>query len=140
MTVLGCIADDFTGACDLASLLQRSGAEVSLRIGVPQTLARHTQQAVEINRFKNVVVLPPDDARMVALNALKWLQQAGAERFYFKYCSTFDSTPQGNIGVIGENADVCTGGKIRRFIVPRIPHMPVPYTRGHMFVGGSVTI
>ena len=135
MTVLGCIADDFTGACDLASLLKRSGAEVSVRIGVPKTPARHTQ-AVEIIALK-CRSTAPDEARMVALNALKWLQQAGAERFYFKYCSTFDSTPQGNIGVIGETLMYALGAN-QTIYCPSYPAYARTVYKGHMFVGDQL--
>ena len=108
MTVLGCIADDFTGATDLAGLLARSGVRVSLRIGVP------TQSPSETSPFE-VIALKSRTSKVsqaVAESraALDWLQRAGAQRFFWKYCSTFDSTLEGNIGPVAEALmkDLCT--------------------------------
>lgn len=99
-TVLGCIADDFTGATDLAGLLARSGVKVSLRIGVPREPARDTA-AFEVIALK-CRTSPVDEAVAECLDALAWLKSAGATRFFWKYCSTFDSTPEGNIGPVAE--------------------------------------
>jgi len=99
-TVLGCIADDFTGATDLAGLLARSGVKVSLRIGVPSEPAKNTS-AFEVIALK-CRTAPVDEAVAECLDALEWLKLAGATRFFWKYCSTFDSTPEGNIGPVAE--------------------------------------
>ena len=99
-TVLGCIADDFTGATDIAGLLARSGAAVSLRIGVPDKPPENTA-ALEVIALK-CRTAPVADAVSETRAALKWLQQAGAQRFFWKYCSTFDSTAKGNIGPVAE--------------------------------------
>lgn len=99
-TVLGCIADDFTGATDLAGLLARSGMRVSLRIGVPD--APPTDPAAfEVIALKSRTA-PVDEAVAQARAALGWLREAGATRFFWKYCSTFDSTADGNIGPVAE--------------------------------------
>ncbi len=99
-TLLGCIADDFTGATDLAGLLARSGVKVSLRIGVPNEPPKDTA-AFEIIALKTRT-WPVSDAVNECLSALNWLQKTGAEQFFWKYCSTFDSTAEGNIGPVAE--------------------------------------
>ncbi|MFK7992714.1 MAG: 3-oxo-tetronate kinase [Granulosicoccus sp.] len=99
-TVLGCIADDFTGATDLAGLLARSGVKVSLRIGVPEGVPNDTS-AFEVIALK-CRTAPVDEAVSECLEALSWLKKAGATRFFWKYCSTFDSTREGNIGPVAE--------------------------------------
>ena len=99
-TLLGCIADDFTGATDLASMLARSGVKVSLRIGVPKEPPKDTS-AFEVIALKSRT-MPVSEAVKETRAALSWLQGAGAKRFFWKYCSTFDSTSKGNIGPVAE--------------------------------------
>ena len=99
-TVLGCIADDFTGATDIAGLLARSGAGVSLRIGVPDQPPENTA-ALEVIALK-CRTSPVEEAVAETCAALEWLRRAGAQRFFWKYCSTFDSTAEGNIGPVAE--------------------------------------
>jgi uncharacterized protein YgbK (DUF1537 family) len=101
---LGCIADDFTGATDLANNLVRSGMRVVQTIGVPTTPLAADVDAVVVALKSRTV--PKAEAIEQSLAALKWLQAQGAEgrspQIYFKYCSTFDSTPDGNIGPVTE--------------------------------------
>ncbi|MEP0521890.1 MAG: 3-oxo-tetronate kinase [Hyphomicrobiales bacterium] len=99
-TVLGCIADDFTGATDLAGLLARSGVRVSLRIGVPSAPPKDGA-ALEVIALK-CRTSPVDDAVAEVMAAYEWLNAAGAQNFFWKYCSTFDSTDEGNIGPVAE--------------------------------------
>ena len=80
VTFLGCIADDFTGATDLASMLARSGVNVSLRIGVPKTEPKNTAD-IEVIALKTRSI-PASDAVRESLSALKWLKQAGAKKFF----------------------------------------------------------
>lgn len=101
MTVLGCIADDFTGATDLAGLLARSGVRVRLHTGLPQAAPDDATAPFEVIALK-IRTAPVAEAVDQALAALDWLQRAGAQRFFWKYCSTFDSTPEGNIGPVAE--------------------------------------
>ena len=97
---LGCIADDFTGATDLANNLVRSGMRVVQTIGVPSApLNAHADAVVVALKSRT---LPAAQAVAQSLAALRWLQAQGAQQFYFKYCSTFDSTPEGNIGPVTE--------------------------------------
>jgi 3-dehydrotetronate 4-kinase len=97
---LGCIADDFTGATDLANNLVRSGMKTVQIIDTPKT-----DQPIEADAV--VIALksrtnPVNEAISESLKALAWLQRQGATQIYFKYCSTFDSTPEGNIGPVTE--------------------------------------
>jgi len=97
---LGCIADDFTGATDLANNLVRSGMRVMQTFGVPQAALSSDVDAVVVALKSRT--LPAKEAIAQSLEALQWLQAQGAEQIYFKYCSTFDSTPAGNIGPVTE--------------------------------------
>lgn len=101
---LGCIADDFTGATDLANNLVRSGMRVVQTIGVPTAPLAADVDAVVVALKSRT--LPAAEAIAQSLEALRWLQVQGAEgrspQIYFKYCSTFDSTPSGNIGPVTE--------------------------------------
>ncbi|HET9206244.1 MAG TPA: four-carbon acid sugar kinase family protein, partial [Burkholderiaceae bacterium] len=96
--LLGAIADDFTGATDLANTLVRGGMRCVQTIGVPQGTLDAEADAVVVALKSRTI--PASDAVAQSLQALRWLQAQGAEQFYFKYCSTFDSTPQGNIGPV----------------------------------------
>ena len=99
--LLGCIADDFTGATDLASMLVRHGMRTVQYIGVPDTLEEHPEADAVVVALKSRT-LPSSEAIHLSVKALTQLQAAGAEQFFFKYCSTFDSTDEGNIGPVLE--------------------------------------
>ena len=102
--ILGCIADDFTGATDLANNLVRAGMRVVQTIGVPATPAAQAG----LGEVDAVVVAlksrtaPVDEAVAQSLAACRWLRAGGAQQIYFKVCSTFDSTPRGNIGPVAQ--------------------------------------
>lgn len=129
---MGCIADDFTGATDLAGLLARSGVPVSLRIGVPDE-APTNSAAFEVIALK-CRTSPVDDAVSETRKALAWLKSAGATRFFWKYCSTFDSTPEGNIGPVAEAlmADI---GTQQTIYCPAFPENGRSIFMGNLFVG-----
>lgn len=131
-TLLGAIADDFTGATDLAGLLARSGVRVSLRMGVPEE-APTDPAPFEVIALK-IRTAPVDQAVSEAHSALDWLRRAGAERFFWKYCSTFDSTAQGNIGPVAEAlmADIGTDQTI---YCPAFPENGRAIFMGNLFVG-----
>lgn len=131
-TVLGCIADDFTGATDLAGLLARSGVKVSLRMGVPDETPSETAP-FEVIALK-IRTVPVDQAVAQALNALEWLQAAGAQRFFWKYCSTFDSTADGNIGPVAE-ALMDALGSTQTIYCPAFPENGRAIFMGNLFVG-----
>ena len=131
-TVLGCIADDFTGATDLAGLLARSGLPVSLKIGVP-TEPPKTSVAFEVIALKSRTA-PVDEAITEARAALSWLQATGAKRFFWKYCSTFDSTAKGNIGSVAEAlmSDLAVDQTV---YCPAFPDNGRTVYMGNLFVG-----
>jgi 3-dehydrotetronate 4-kinase len=131
-TFFGAIADDFTGATDLAGLLARSGVQVSLRIGIPQEPPSNTAP-FEIIALK-CRTAPVEEAVAESLAALSWLQAAGAQRFFWKYCSTFDSTPQGNIGPVAE-ALMAALGTTQTIYCPAFPENGRSIFMGNLFVG-----
>lgn len=133
-TVLGCIADDYTGATDLASMLARSGVAVSLRMGVPGADAG-SGSAIEVIALK-CRNAPVQEAVEECLEALEWLQAAGATRFFWKYCSTFDSTEKGNIGPVAE----ALMGRLtvdQTIYCPAFPENGRSIFMGHLFVGAQ---
>lgn len=130
--VLGCIADDFTGATDLANNLVRAGMRVVQAIGVPEGPLDADVDAVVVALKSRTIA--PADAIAQSLDALRWLQSQGAQQIYFKYCSTFDSTAQGNIGPVTEalmDAMVCD------FTVatPAFPDNKRTVFKGYLFAG-----
>jgi uncharacterized protein YgbK (DUF1537 family) len=126
----GAIADDFTGASDLAAMIARAGVPVTLRIGLP---ADGGSTAFEVIALKTRTV-PPEDAVAQSCAALRWLRARGAERVFFKYCSTFDSTPRGNIGPVAE-ALMSEMGVDRTIHCPAFPENGRRVFMGHLFVG-----
>lgn len=94
---IGVIADDFTGASDAASFLVKHGADTMLFTGIPDSM-KETADCVVI-ALKSRSVSPREAIRQVK-EATDFLKKTGTDCIYFKYCSTFDSTPQGNIGIV----------------------------------------
>ena len=89
--LLGCIADDFTGGTDLAGMLVKNGLRTVLMVGVPETPVPADIDAVVIALKSRTT--PAADAIAQSLPAFHSLQAQGCRQIYFKYCSTFDSTP-----------------------------------------------
>src|SRR5450631_3168702 len=98
--LLGAIADDFTGASDLANTLAKGGMATRQFIGVPRSDAPDGCEAGVV-ALKTRSIPAPEAVRQ-SLAALDWLRAQGCRQFLFKYCSTFDSTPQGNIGTTAQ--------------------------------------
>ena len=130
--IFGAIADDFTGATDLAGLLARSGAHVSLRIGVPDAKPLYTAP-YEVIALK-IRSVQPETAVEQAEEALKWLQSAGAKQIFWKYCSTFDSTEKGNIGPVAE-ALMLRMDANQTIYCPAYPQNGRSVFMGNLFVG-----
>ena len=128
---LGVIADDFTGATDIASMLVRSGLRTIQTIGVPQGEVTDADAVVVALKSRTCAV---DDAVRDSLAALRWLQAGQAQRFYFKYCSTFDSTPAGNIGPVTEALMGALGAEFT-IACPALPDNGRSVYQGHLFVG-----
>ncbi|UEQ03623.1 four-carbon acid sugar kinase family protein [Halomonas profundus] len=131
--VLGAIADDFTGATDLANNLVRGGMRCLQVIGVPQ-------QEIDLADIDAVVVAlksrscPVDEAVEDSLAALEWLRQQGVRQLFFKYCSTFDSTDQGNIGPVADALLEALDAH-QTVMVPAFPINGRTVYQGHLFVG-----
>lgn len=130
---LGCIADDFTGASDLAAILARSGHKVGLRIGVPPADDDSAPAPFEVIALK-CRTEPVDEAIAVTRKAANWLMARGASQLYWKYCSTFDSTPDGNIGPVSE-ALMARLGADQTIYCPAFPENGRSIYMGNLFVG-----
>ncbi len=130
--LLGCIADDFTGATDLANNLVRGGMRTVQTIGVPRApLSDEVDAAIVALKSRTI---PAADAVAQSLAALKWLQQAGCRQFYFKYCSTFDSTAAGNIGPVTAALMDALGCELT-IACPAFPDNKRTVFNGYLFVG-----
>ena len=128
--ILGVIADDFTGATDVASMLVREGMRTVQVIGVPAGPAPAADAVVVALKSRTV---PAGQAVAESLAALRWLQAAGARQIYFKYCSTFDSTPAGNIGPVAEALLKALQAPLA-IACPAVPESGRTGFRGHLFV------
>jgi len=133
MPLLGCIADDFTGATDLASMLVRQGMSAVQLIGVPGPDDPAPEADAIIIALKSRTA-PARDAVGSSLAALEWLRRAGCRQFFFKYCSTFDSSDDGNIGPVAD-ALVAALGCGFAIACPAFPANARTVYQGHLFVG-----
>ena len=129
---LGCIADDSTGATDLANNLVRAGMRVVQTIGVPTAPLAADVDAVVVALKSRTV--PAAEAIAQSLAALRWLQAQGATQIYFKYCSTFDSTPEGNIGPVTEALMDALGTDFS-IATPAFPDNGRTVFKGYLFAG-----
>lgn len=130
--LLGCIADDFTGATDLANNLVRAGMRVVQTIGVPAEPLDTDADAVVVALKSRTI--PAAEAVAQSLQALKWLQAQGAQQIYFKYCSTFDSTPEGNIGPVTDALMAALGTSFT-IATPAFPDNKRTVFKGYLFAG-----
>jgi len=141
--ILGCIADDFTGATDLANNLVRAGMRCVQTIGVPAAPAGAASRFATVDDAHAVVVAlksrtaPVDEAVRDSLAAARWLRAQGAQQLYFKVCSTFDSTPTGNIGPVAEALLVEVQGRFA-IVTPAFPENGRTVFKGHLFVGDAL--
>jgi 3-dehydrotetronate 4-kinase len=131
--LLGCIADDLTGATDLALTLTRGGMRTVQVIGIPL-------DDMDLSKFDAVVVAlksrtnAPAEAVAWSLESAKILQAQGARQLFFKYCSTFDSTAQGNIGPVAEALLAYCGAGLT-LATPAFPTNKRTVYKGNLFVG-----
>ncbi|THV12329.1 3-oxo-tetronate kinase [Rhizobium rhizophilum] len=134
--LLGAIADDLTGATDLALMLSREGMRTIQTIGVPKA-------GLDLLDVDAVVVAlksrtnPAAEAVAMSLEALSFLQTAGAKQFLFKYCSTFDSSPAGNIGPVTEALMQALNTDLT-IVCPAFPANGRTIYKGHLFVGDQL--
>ncbi|MFE3598818.1 3-oxo-tetronate kinase [Streptomyces sp. NPDC059142] len=140
MPTLGAIADDFTGATDLATMLVARGFRTVVAVGPDalETSPSGTDHPALADADAVVVALksrtaPVEEAVGLSLRALGGLRALGCTRFYFKYCSTFDSTPRGNIGPVTD-ALLDALGADRTVVVPSFPATGRTVYRGRLFV------
>jgi uncharacterized protein YgbK (DUF1537 family) len=138
--LIGVIADDFTGASDVANTLAKGlpgqgGLVTSQFMGVPQgTVGPEIEAGVVSLKSRSI---PVEDAVASSLAALDWLKAQGCRQFVFKYCSTFDSTPEGNIGPVAEAlADALDVKGV--VACPAFPAMGRTVYQGHLFVGDAL--
>ncbi|MDB2468997.1 four-carbon acid sugar kinase family protein [Alphaproteobacteria bacterium] len=129
--LLGCIGDDFTGSSDLANTLAKAGMAVVQYSGVPSVPADASVEAGVIALKSRSI--PAAEAIKQSLAALKWLQNQGCKQFFFKYCSTFDSTDDGNIGPVAEAlASALVADEV--IVCPAFPRTGRTVFQGHLFV------
>ncbi|KXF82429.1 3-oxo-tetronate kinase [Enterovibrio coralii] len=132
--LLGVIADDFTGASDIAGFLVENGMRTVQLNGVPTLDTDIDADAVVISLKSRSC--PVNEAVSDSLAALTWLQQKGCQQFYFKYCSTFDSTAKGNIGPVTD-ALLDALGETFTIVCPALPVNGRTVFNGHLFVLGE---
>jgi len=131
--LLGAVADDLTGATDLALMLAREGMRTIQVVGVPD-------ESLDIGDADAIVValksrtIPASDAVAQSLSATEWLIAGGAEQIVFKYCSTFDSTPKGNIGPVLDALQARLAAPLT-VACPAFPANGRSVYQGYLFVG-----
>ena len=131
--LLGAIADDFTGATDLANILVRGGMRSVQTIGVPAAETELPACDAVVVALKSRTI-PVADAVRQSLAALDWLKARGAQQIFFKVCSTFDSTDAGNIGQVADALLGALGEKLS-VVCPAYPANRRTLFQGHLFVG-----
>jgi len=129
--LLGCIGDDFTGASDLGNTLVKAGMRTVQYVGVPGGPAAPEAEAGVVALKSRSI--PVGEAVQISLAALDWLLAQGCEQILFKYCSTFDSTPDGNIGPVAE-ASADRLGAEQVIVCPAFPATGRSVYQGHLFV------
>ena len=131
---IGVIADDITGATDVALMLGKRGGRVVQVIGVPAgPLPDADAVVISLKSRSN----PVAEAVAQSLAACEALQKAGARQIMFKYCSTFDSTDEGNIGPVIDALMAATGAK-QTVATPAFPANGRTVFQGHLFVGNQL--
>ena len=130
--LLGCIADDFTGASDLANTLAKAGMSTVQFVGAPREPApAECEAGVVALKTRSIAAA---DAVAQSMAALDWLKAQGCRQFLFKYCSTFDSTPAGNIGPVAEALLDALDAPVA-VVCPVFPATGRTSFMGHLFVG-----
>ncbi|MEW2078822.1 3-oxo-tetronate kinase [Streptomyces sp. NPDC013433] len=130
---IGCIADDFTGGTDAAAAFRRAGLRTALVFGTPDdttALPADCDAAVVALKSRST---PAHEAVADSLAAQRWLWARGAAQVHFKYCSTFDSTPRGNIGPVTDALMDAAGAALTLHCPASPPNGRTVY-QGHLFV------
>ncbi len=143
--LLGAIADDFTGATDLCNTLVRRGMRTVQLIGVPGVDGAAPDDAEAVVIALKSRTIPAADAVAMSRDALAWLRRAGARQILFKYCSTFDSTDDGNIGPVADalldalgSDTVSRHGAGFTMFCPAFPENARTIFKGYLFVGDAL--
>jgi uncharacterized protein YgbK (DUF1537 family) len=134
LPLLGCIADDFTGATDLAGILRLNGMRTTVELGLPESAPTDVNAIVIALKSRSA---PVENAVDSSLAALRWLRDQGCRRYFVKYCSTFDSTPRGNIGPVAE-ALMDELGVDFTIACPAFPENGRTVYNGYLFVGSAL--
>lgn len=134
--LIGAIADDLTGATDLALMLARGGMRTVQVVGVPEKGFDYRGADAVVIALKSRTT-PPAEAVEESLASLARFQEAGAKQIIFKYCSTFDSTAEGNIGPVTD-ALMDTMGETLTIVCPAFPANGRTIYQGHLFVGDQL--
>lgn len=134
--LIGCIADDLTGATDVAVTFSRAGLSVIQVNGVPDAALAVGEAEAIVVALKSRTI-EAREAVAQSLAALDWLRRRGAQRCYFKICSTFDSTPAGNIGPVGDALCEAIGAALN-VVTPAYPRNARTVYQGHLFVGEAL--
>ncbi|NUP42043.1 MAG: four-carbon acid sugar kinase family protein, partial [Streptomyces sp.] len=131
--VLGCVADDYTGGTDVAAAFRRSGLRTVLLFGPPGagTVVPDSDAVVVALKTRSV---PAGEAVTASRAVQDWLTGQGVRRLYFKYCSTFDSTDQGNIGPVADALAEAARARLT-VVCPASPEHGRTVYQGHLFVG-----
>ena len=133
--LLGAIADDLTGATDLANTLVRRGMRTVQLIGVPTRGVPDAVDAIVVALKTRTI--PAAEAVAQSVAALRWLIAADARQMFFKYCSTFDSTDAGNIGPVADALLDALGADFTVFC-PAFPENRRTIYSGYLFVGDGL--
>ncbi len=128
---LGVIADDFTGAADIAGFLVKHGMGCTMFNGVPDSVPEALTEALVVSL--KIRSCSPEEAVQKALSALAFLKEAGCTKFYYKYCSTFDSSKEGNIGQVTDALRKALGVELT-LICPALPINGRTVYKGYLFV------
>ena len=134
--ILGAIGDDFTGSSDLGLMLAEGGMRTVQYVGVPSGAPDPSVEA-GIVALKSRAIAPEDAVRQ-SCAALDWLIEAGCRQFLFKICSTFDSTPRGNIGPVAEALADRLGTNAPVVVCPVFPATGRTLYLGHLFVNDTL--
>ena len=129
---LGCIADDYTGASDLANALATNGLRTVQTIGLPPADLDLPEVDAVVVALKSRSI-PAGEAVGLSLAADDWLRSQGAAHVLFKICSTFDSTDEGNIGPVSDALRAASGARIT-LVNPGFPGTGRRVFQGHLFV------
>ena len=134
--MIAVVADDVTGATDVAAAFRRRGLDTAIVFGVPATDTVVADCDALVIALKSRTI-PADEAVMESLESVSWARRRGFERFFFKCCSTFDSTPAGNIGPV---ADALTQhlGEALAIVTPASPIHERTVFEGTLFVGSQL--